>query len=58
MERVDPAFIDACFQARPDRLRVEVAGREELVHRMLRGGYPEVVGRRRDEARDAGSTPT
>jgi predicted AAA+ superfamily ATPase len=51
MERVDPAFIDACFQVRPDRLRVEVAGREDLVHRMLRGGYPEVVGRRRDEAR-------
>ena len=51
LEGTDSAFIDACFEARPDSLRVEAASREDLVHRMLRGGYPEVVGRRRDEAR-------
>ncbi len=51
MEGTDPAFIDACFQGRPDRLRLAAAEREGLVGRMLRGGYPEVVGRRRDEAR-------
>ncbi len=51
MEGTDPGFVDACFQGRPDRLRVAAAGREDLVRRMLRGGYPEVFGRRRDESR-------
>jgi predicted AAA+ superfamily ATPase len=46
------SFIDACFMGHPDRLRVAAARREELVARMLRGGYPEAVARRSDDSRD------
>lgn len=52
LEGTPPAFIDACFLGRPDRLRVAAERREDLVDRMLRGGYPEAVARRSDEARE------
>jgi len=51
IEGTTPAFVDACFAGRPDRLRVRAPGRAELVQRILRGGYPEVVAREGHEAR-------
>lgn len=51
LEGVAPAFVDACFQGRPDRLELQALGRGDLVGRMLRGGYPEAVGRLGEQAR-------
>lgn len=39
-----PGLIDACFQGDPTRLRLEPLTRQELLERLLAGGYPEVTG--------------
>jgi predicted AAA+ superfamily ATPase len=51
LEGATPAFVDACFQGRPDRLAPAPANRPSLIGRMLRGGYPEAAGRAREDAR-------
>lgn len=42
-EGVLPGLIDACFQGDPTRLRLEPLTRQDLLLRLLAGGYPEVV---------------
>lgn len=51
LEGVSAAFVDACFEAHPERLALPACGRAELLARILRGGYPEAVARGRSEAR-------
>ncbi len=51
LEGTTPGFVDACFEGRPDGLRIAGAGRADLVQRMLRGGYPEAVSRKGIEGR-------
>ena len=51
IESVSPGFVDACFQGRPDRLSLAGWDRQELVERVVKGGYPEVVARAGPEAR-------
>lgn len=51
VEGVQPGFVDACFAGRPAHLRPGPASREDLVRRLLAGGYPEALARRREEAR-------
>jgi hypothetical protein len=40
---VFPGLIDACFQGDPTRLQLEPLTRQELLGRVLAGGYPEVT---------------
>jgi predicted AAA+ superfamily ATPase len=51
MAGVDPGFLDACFQGRPQSLKWVQSDRQDLVDRAIRGGYPEVVARADPEAR-------
>jgi uncharacterized protein len=48
---VQPAFIEASFKGQPDRLAPAKVDRDDLVRRVLRGGYPEVLQRRSESAR-------
>jgi hypothetical protein len=43
-EGVYPGLIDACFQGEPTRLHLEPLTRQDLLERLLAGGYPEVTG--------------
>jgi predicted AAA+ superfamily ATPase len=52
LEGVTPAFVDACFAARPQHLRFQREDRAGLVARALAGGFPEAVSRKSAAARD------
>lgn len=52
IRNVEPAFIDACFQSDPSRLRFEPLERRDLWARVLAGGYPEILDRPDAESRD------
>jgi hypothetical protein len=39
-----PGLIDACFQGDPGRLRLAPLTRQDLLDRLLAGGYPEAAG--------------
>jgi hypothetical protein len=43
-EGVFPGLIDACFQGDPTRLQLEPLARQDLLGRVLAGGFPEVMG--------------
>jgi hypothetical protein len=43
-EGVHPGLIDACFQGEPARLNLQSLTRQELLERLLAGGFPEVAG--------------
>lgn len=53
IEGVEERFIDTVFSEDPDLLQEEPEGTPELIERLLRGGYPEVLGRRSDARRRA-----
>lgn len=42
-EGVVPGLIDACFQGDPTRLQLPPLSRQDLLGRLLAGGYPEVL---------------
>ena len=42
-EGVFPGLIDACFQGEPGRLALQAITRQELLDRVLAGGFPEVL---------------
>lgn len=51
MEGVGSGFLDACFQGQPQGLHWSRSGRQDILDRALRGGYPEVVSCSTQEAR-------
>ncbi|MBL0311123.1 MAG: ATP-binding protein [Holophagaceae bacterium] len=51
LEGVTSGFVDACFHGNPQALKVEKLERRDLLARVLRGGYPEVVTRKSHKAR-------
>ena len=42
-EQVFPGLIDACFQGEPTRLQMQALTRQELLGRLLAGGFPELT---------------
>jgi predicted AAA+ superfamily ATPase len=50
LDGVTPHFIDGCFRGRPEKLELVPLERRELIMRVLRGGYPEVVARKSHDA--------
>jgi predicted AAA+ superfamily ATPase len=53
IEDVEEGFIDAAFSEAPVPLREEPEGAVDLIERILRGGYPEVLGRGAEARRRA-----
>lgn len=53
IEDVEEGFIDAAFSEAPVPLSEEPEGAVDLIERILRGGYPEVLGRRAEARRRA-----
>jgi predicted AAA+ superfamily ATPase len=53
IEGVGESFIDAAFSEGPVSLWDESEGTSELIGRLLRGGYPEALGRRSEVRRQA-----
>ncbi|MDP1830504.1 MAG: ATP-binding protein [Geothrix sp.] len=51
LDGVESGFVDACFQGEPQRLIVAKLDRRDLRERVLAGGYPEAVARKRHSAR-------
>lgn len=53
IEGAEESFIDAAFSEGSVSLRDEARGTSELIERLLRGGYPEALGRRSEVRRQA-----
>ncbi len=53
IEDVEEGFIDAVFSESPLALPEELEGASDLLERLLRGGYPEVLGRGSEARRRA-----